>query len=178
MNKGSPVSQTRIVLWSLGLGLTTGGLMYIMGYRWLLLGMFFGLLINLISWIALDKTLLMAFGFSNPHLMRAASFVLYHVRFSGIVLIMFLVIPKTNLYFGVGTFLGFLIPKLVLGAILLRNRSEEWWLKRISPEISQGDLDIDSALERGLPEPNPFEIDPVENEIKRYFQSQKGELEC
>lgn len=178
MNKDSPVSQAKIALWSLGLGLSTGALMHIMGHRWLLLGMFFGLSLILLSWLSLDKTLIMAFNFSSPYLMKMAAFMLYHVRFSALVLIMFLVITKTNLYFGIGTFFGFLIPKLVLGVILLRNRSEEWWLKRVSRETPQCDPKSTSVSEIELQVLNPFEFDPVENEIKRYFQTHKGELEC
>lgn len=178
MNKDSPVSQVKVALWSLGLGLSIGAFIHIMGYRWLLLGMFFGLSLILLSWIALDKTLIMAFNFSSPYVMKMAAFMLYHVRFSALVLVMFLVITKTNLYFGIGTFFGFLIPKLVLGAILLRNRSEEWWLKRVSHETPQCDSESISVSEREPQELNPFEFDPVENEIKRYFQTQKGELGC
>lgn len=175
MSKVFNISQANIALGSLVLGTITVTAFYLIGSEWLASGTVFGIALMLLNWKALDKVLLIAFRFTSPMVMKLISFFLYHIRFLLVVFIMFLVIPKTNLYFGIGSFIGFIIPKVVLGIIILKNRSDEWWLKRVQDDQEHPSEKIQTLLEKELFERNPFEVDPIGIEVRRYYQSLKGD---
>lgn len=169
----SPAGQTCIAKWSLAIGSILIALSYYCVDKWLAAGMVFGLVLMLTNWRVLSKIIRIAFRISSPTTSRAVAFLFYHIRFWILVLIMFLVIPKTNMYFGIGTFLGFLIPKSILGVILFKSKSEEWWVLRF-PAKKPPEPEL-TYIEKELLNKNPFEVDPIEVELRRYYNNLKGE---
>lgn len=130
LQKDISINQGKVAKWSLLAGVFAEALFYLLGYHWTALGLIFGLVLILVNWVALSEILRLALRSSSPHFIKSISFLLYHLRFFLVVLIMFIVLPKTNLYFGVGTFLGCLIPKITLGVIICLDNEDEWWLKK------------------------------------------------
>ncbi|HWI54529.1 MAG TPA: hypothetical protein VNT57_02445 [Desulfobacteria bacterium] len=172
MRVDSPSFQSNLARRSLAAGLASSAVIYILGYPQVTLGLLFGLLLMLVNWRVLSEILRFTFRFTSLQRSKMAAFVFYHLRFWTLVLIMFVVIPKTNLYFGIGTFLGLLIPKIMMGPMVYMKRSEEWWTKKF-PARNEPPSKPLSYLEQALLNRNPFEIDPIEIEINRYYQSLK-----
>ncbi len=110
------------------MGLAAGGLIalvsYIVGNSGFAFGLLFSLPLALLNFKAIDKILQFAFGFSMPEIVKVVAFVLYHLRFAVLVIILFLVIPKTGFSFGIGTFFGFLIAKIALGGEIIRKKDD------------------------------------------------------
>lgn len=106
-------------------GLTLGFLValvgYVMGHEGFAFGLLFSLPLAIINLKAIDKILMFAFGLSVPELVRAVAFVVYHLRFLLLVLMMYLVIPKAGYDFAIGTFSGFLLAKITLGTEILKQ---------------------------------------------------------
>ena len=107
-------------------GLVIGALVAMVGYMigqgGFVYGLFFSLPIAILNFKAIDKILMFAFGLAVPQLVRAVAFVVYHLRFLLLVVIMYLVIPTAGYSFAVGTFGGFLISKIVLAAEILKHQ--------------------------------------------------------
>lgn len=178
MEIDSSVGQTCIAKQSLFLGVFVSLGCYLLGYHWLMLGLLFGLTLMIFNWRVLSMQLRVVFDSSREPKEKLVSFLSYYIRFGCLVLVMFLIIPKTNLYFGIGTFFGSLIPNLFLAKLLWDNRSDEWWLKVVPEEKHLPKPEPISYIEKELLGKNPFEVDLLEIEIKRYFNKQKEESKC
>lgn len=124
MNNNMNISHRNVALPSLVAGCLIAAVSYTLGDRGFALGLLFSLPLALLNFKAIDKVLQLAFGFSMPEVIRVVAFFLYHMRFAALVIIMFLVIPKTGFSFGVGTFVGFLIAKISLGGEIIRTGDE------------------------------------------------------
>jgi len=94
-----------------------------------------------------------AFKMASPDLARVISFASYHVRFWLIVIILYIVIPKAHYLFAVGTFMGLLLPKMIMGVYVVLYTDEEWWNKEAkSPESSSDEAKTEKpkGLEEGI----------------------------
>ncbi len=173
MNVDSPEGQNCIAKWSLLIGTAACLTTYFVNY-WITLGIIFGMLLMLVNWRVLSKIIRIAFNIKKQIVAKVVAFFGYHIRFWIVVLIMFLVIPKTNMYFGIGTFLGFLIPKVVMATIVIKSKTEEWWTTKFPPQ-NRPEKPL-TYIEKELQGKDPFAVDLVELEIKRYNKKLKGEL--
>lgn len=174
MSDNFTIPHARVITWSLIIGGVIGICGYLLGYQWIALGMFFGLTLTLFNWRVINE---IALNFSSSQVSKIISFLIYHLRFWVLVLILFVVIPKTNLYFGIGTFFGFSIPKLILGTILCKSESKEWWLDKF-PIAEPRPQKPMSFLEEELKKRNPFEVDPVEIEIEQFLNTMNKKVTC
>lgn len=123
------VSHRNIALTGLVAGCLIALTGYMLGYSGFALGLLFSLPLAVLNFKAIDKTLQFAFSFKMTGIIKVVAFVLYHLRFAALVIIMFLVLRKTDFSFGVGTFVGFLIAKIALGGEILRQQKEEHGLE-------------------------------------------------
>lgn len=115
------ILHRNIILPSLIIGFLVALIGYVMGQEGFALGLLFSLPLAIVNLKAIDKTLMFAFGLSVPELARAFAFVVYHLRFLILVMIMYMVIPTADYGFAVGTFIGFLVAKIALGAQILKH---------------------------------------------------------
>lgn len=79
-----------------------------------------------------------------------------------------------------GSLLGFILPKLALGALVVTGSGEDWWLERSDTpaETTLGpEEEKKLALENELACGDPFAFDMVENEWRNYLKKTKtGDL--
>lgn len=113
------VLNSNTVLPGLFIGFLVALVGYVVGHSGFALGLLFSLPIAILNLKAIDKILMLAFGLEVPELVRAVAFVVYHLRFLLLVVIMYMVIPKAGYGFAIGTFSGFLIAKIALAAEIL-----------------------------------------------------------
>ncbi|PKM45431.1 MAG: hypothetical protein CVV03_06790 [Firmicutes bacterium HGW-Firmicutes-8] len=109
----------------------------------------------------------------NPYCGKVAAFTYYYMRFWLVVLILFLTIPKAGYDFALGCFVGFIIPKIALGAIVITNTGEDWWLKHKAPaETNLGPENRKlTPLEKELMQTDPFKFSIEDFEWKNYLKS-------
>lgn len=72
--------------------------------------------------------------------------------------------------------MGFVIPKIALGALVITSHGEDWWLQRSDApvETTLGPENENlTALEKELKTVNPFEFDMVDFEWKNYLKKLK-----
>lgn len=131
----TPQVQRGIAIWTILASSLIGGLAYILGARALAKGLAFGVVVSIVNYRIVGIIIHIAFKMASPDLAKVLSFAGYHVRFWILVVILYLVIPRTPFYFGVGTFIGLLIPKIIMGVFVVMNTNEEWWSKRASDEV-------------------------------------------
>lgn len=126
--------QRKIALCSL-VPVLAASLISYLGYTTdLALGVIFGYSLIVLNYQILSKLLYLMFRFTTTDFARVFGFVLYHMRFWIVVAILFIVIPKSELDFVIGTFAGILIPKMVMGYFVAANQEQEWWLKKTPTE--------------------------------------------
>ena len=149
----TPQVQRGIGKWSLLATILIGGLAYFFGLRQLTYGLVFGVGLCLINYKVVGVILDVAFKMASPDLARVISFASYHVRFWLIVIILYIVIPKAHYLFAVGTFMGLLLPKMIMGVYVVLYTDEEWWNKEAkSPESSSDEAKTEKpkGLEEGI----------------------------
>ncbi|PKM83401.1 MAG: hypothetical protein CVU89_01245 [Firmicutes bacterium HGW-Firmicutes-14] len=168
--------QRDIAVGSMVLGLFVSLVSYLLFSRELAAGIMFSVVLTVANYQVLVFILSLAIGFlpgaakrpagTGVPILRQIALLLYHMRFWLIVAVLYLIIPKSSMTFVIGTLIGFIIPKFVMGAALITGRGKEWWLN-IDPRTEK-------EPEREKIEPgqeylfrNPFEHDPIEEELKK-----------
>lgn len=122
-----PEVQRGITKWTLLGSLLIGGITFLLGYKLFVWGLFFGVGLMVLNYRVLGALLDKALAAAVPDMARVLSFVGYHARFWIIVVVMYLVIPKAGFQFGVGSFAGILLPKVIMGIVIVANGNDEWW---------------------------------------------------
>lgn len=103
----------------------------------------------------------------GPDCSKAAAGCFYYLRFLIFILIMYIAVSNSEYNFGIGCFIGFLIPKFSMGFVVISGKGEDWWLQRETPaETIPGPEKNLSPLEKELTRTNPFQFDVVEWEMK------------
>ncbi len=125
----TPEVQRGITKWTFISGLLVAGVTYLLGYKLFVYGLGFGLGLMVFNYRIVGLILNKALAAAAPDMARVLSFASYHVRFWIIVILMYLVIPKAGFQFGIGTFVGFLLPKLIMGVFIVIHSDDEWWRK-------------------------------------------------
>lgn len=125
----TPEVQRSIVKRTIVCGVPIAVVTYVLGYRPFVYGLIFGIAIMAFNYRILGVILDKALATAVPGMARVLSFVSYHVRFWIIVIVMYLVIPRQGFQFGIGSFVGLLLPKMMMGVVILKNSNEEWWRK-------------------------------------------------
>lgn len=133
----TPQVQRGIAKWTLLVTVLIGGVAYILGARTLAQGLAFGAVVTIVNYQIVSLIIHIAFRMASPDLAKVLSFAGYHVRFWIIVVILYLVIPRTPFYFGVGTFVGLLIPKIIMGVFVVTHTNDEWWSKKVTDEVRE-----------------------------------------
>lgn len=119
--------QQQIVVSILAAATIIGTVTYLLDSKDFARGLIFGVLLTLINYWVVGLILKFAFRRASNNVAKVISFVGYQIRFLIIVFILFLVIPRSPYWFSVGTFVGVLLPKTVMGVRLLKNMDDDWW---------------------------------------------------
>jgi len=166
------VGQKSIARWSTMAAVGISAITFMLGKTEVAVGILFSCSLMVLNYWALSLVPRIHQRFRSPHWANVAAFTYYYMRFWLIVLILFLTIPKGGYNFGLGCFIGFIIPKIAMGAIVIANSSEDWWLKRKAPvETNLGHEKRNlTPLEKELLQTNPFEFDIVDFEWKRHLK--------
>jgi len=130
----TPQVQRKVNKWTFIIATLIGSGTYLFGLKNFTFGLGFGVLLCVINYRVISKILDIAFRMTSPDLARVLSFVSYHVRFWIIVIILYLVIPKTHYLFVVGAFVGILLPKIVMGVIVVLHTDDEWWTREVEKD--------------------------------------------
>ncbi len=147
----TPRVQRGIAKWSLLATILIGGLAYLFGLKQLAYGLVFGVGLCIINYRVVGVILDVAFKMASPDLARVISFASYHVRFWLIVIILYIVIPRTHYLFAIGTFIGLLLPKMIMGVYVVLNTEEEWWKTEAeNAEPVSGNVEVEKP--KDLPE--------------------------
>ena len=169
-----PGGQKTITKWSITAGSGISLITYLLGKTDVAVGIMFACILMVFNYWALsfvprifDKFKLL------PTCGKVAAFTYYHMRFWLIVLALFLTVPKAGVNFALGCLVGFIIPKIAMGAIVIANTGEDWWSERKAPaETNLGPENRKlTALERELMNSNPFEFDIIDFEWKNYLKN-------
>lgn len=64
---------------------------------------------------------------------KIAACLFYHLRFLLMVGCLYLAVTHMGYDFGIGCFIGFIIPKFSMGVVIISGTGEDWWLKRNAP---------------------------------------------
>ncbi|KNZ68405.1 ATP synthase I [Thermincola ferriacetica] len=123
----TPEVQRGITKWTFIIAIFIEGITYFAGFRSFAYGLAFGVGLMILNYRVVSIILNKAFKSALPDLAKVLSFASYHIRFWIMVIIMYLVIPKAGFQFGVGSFFGILLPKIVMGVFVVINTKEEWW---------------------------------------------------
>ena len=169
------VAQKSIAKWSMAVALGVSAITLLLGKADLAVGIIFSTGLMTLNYRALSLVPWIYIRFRSSHWANVAAFTYYYMRFWLIVLILYITIPKAGYYFALGCFVGFVIPKIAMGAIVIINSGEDWWLQRKAPaETNLGPEKRNiSPLEKELMNTNPFEFDIVEFEWKNYYEKSK-----
>ncbi len=130
----TPKVQRGIAKWTLVASSLLGGLTYLLGAKQFAYGLGFGVVLTIVNYKVVAVILDVAMKAASPGIARVISFVSYHVRFWLIVIILYIVIPKTHYLFGVGTFAGILLPKMIMGVFVVLHTDDEWWNKEVETQ--------------------------------------------
>jgi hypothetical protein len=133
----TPQVQRGIAKWTIILSAVIGGLAYILGARMFAYGLAFGVVVSIVNYRVVGLIIHIAFRAASPDLAKVLSFAGYHVRFWILVVILYLVIPRAPFYFGVGTFVGILLPKMIMGAFVVIHSEDEWWSKKPTEAVGE-----------------------------------------
>ena len=168
----SSMAQRSIASWSLAGALGIGTISFLLGKTALAAGILFSSTLMVLNFRALSLVPGIYQRFKSPHLAKTAAFACYYLRFWLVVAILYLVIPNAGYNFALGSFIGFIIPKIAMGAIVIINTGEDWWLHRKAPVETYPGPEKLTPLEKELLNTNPFEFDMVEFEWKSYSQKE------
>ncbi len=164
----SAKEQRRIAKWSAVISVAVGMVTFLLGQKDLTVGLFISCFLMVLNYKALSLVPWIYQRFSSPVRAKVAAFVYYYLRFWIIIIVMFVTIPRGGYAFALGCLIGFLIPKIALGAILLYGGSHDWWLECTGPaRAPEKEL---TALEKELQQGNPFEFNMVDFEWKSHNQ--------
>jgi len=180
---GTVTGQRGIALRSMVLGLFTSLVSYLLFSRELAAGIMFSVVLTVANYQVLAFILSLAIGFlpgseknlaeSGIPILRQIALLMYHMRFWIVIAVLYVIIPKSSMTFVLGTIIGFIIPKFVMGAALITGRGKEWWLN-IDPQEEEPEREkIESGHEYLCK--NPFEYDPIEEELKKSQSKVKKE---
>lgn len=133
----TPQVQRAITKWTVLVTILIGGVAYILGARTLAQGIAFGVVVSVVNYRIVSIIIHIAFKMSSPDLAKVLSFAGYHVRFWLLVVILYLVIPRTPYFFGVGTFVGLLIPKIIMGVFVVTHTNDEWWSRKVTNKAQE-----------------------------------------
>ncbi|MFZ5641402.1 MAG: hypothetical protein ACOY4Q_12050 [Bacillota bacterium] len=133
----TPQVQRGIAKWTLIVSVLIGGLAYILGARTFAYGLAFGVVVSIVNYRVVGLIIHIALRAASPDLAKVLSFAGYHVRFWILVVILYLVIPRAPFYFGVGTFVGILVPKMIMGVFVVMHTEDEWWSKKPSEAVDE-----------------------------------------
>lgn len=164
-------AQKEITKLSMIAVLVVSGIIFLSGHSDVATGIIFGCLLIYLNYLALGFCPRVYLRFSSPYLAKAVAFIYYNARFWLIVLILYLTVPRFGFGFGVGCFIGFLIPKIAVGILVLTNRSEDWWLRRSNTMDTNQLAGLETVNE--FLNVDPFEIDAVEVEMKKYLDKKE-----
>lgn len=126
-----PRVQRSITKWTLIVTILLGGVTYLLGAEQVTYGLLFGVFIAVLNFRVISFILDFSLRKASPDIARVISFVGYHVRFWLIVVILYLVIPRAPFLFTVGIFLGFLLPKMIMGVFVVIYTDDEWWNRKV-----------------------------------------------
>ena len=170
----SAAEQNRLAKWSLLLALGISTTTAVLGKGAISLGVLFGCSLMVANYKALSLVPRIYQRLDKYLFGRIAACLYYHLRFWIFVLIMFLIIPRAGYDFVLGCFLGFVIPKIALGALVISSHGEDWWLQRsdssVETTLGPGNEKL-TALEKELKTTNPFEFDIVDFEWRNYLNN-------
>ncbi len=171
----TPQVQRGIAKWTLIATLLIGGLTYYFGKEQFAYGLGFGVVLSIVNYKVVAVILDVAMRAASPGLARVISFVSYHVRFWLIVIVLYLVIPRTHFLVGVGTFAGILLPKMIMGVFIVKHTDDEWWNKQT--EVSRPITNVvvpKEDQEAGLRFPGLDFDDTFKNDSR--FEDSEGNL--
>ncbi|PKM82089.1 MAG: hypothetical protein CVU89_07060 [Firmicutes bacterium HGW-Firmicutes-14] len=161
--------QRTLTIWSSLAAAAVSLIVFFFGKQGMAVGIIFSCVLMVLNYWALSLVPWVYQRFRSPHWAKVAAFVYYYLRFWLLVLVLFLTVPKAGYDFGIGCFMGFLIPKITLGVIVIANKGEDWWLQCKDPaETTLGPEKKMTPLEKELANTNPFEFDIVDFEWKNY----------
>ncbi len=151
----TPRVQWTIAKWTVGVTLLIGGLSYILGGKTFAYGLVFGVVVSIVNYRVVGIIIDIAFRATSPDLAKVLSFAGYHVRFWILVVILYLVIPRSPFYFSVGTFVGLLIPKMIMGVVVVMDTRDKRWDPKTPaaappPRISEGAVNKPKEEQEGL----------------------------
>lgn len=145
-----PRVQRGITKWTLICTILLSGITYLLGAAQVTYGLFFGVFLAVINFKVITLILDFSLRKASPDIARVMSFVGYHVRFWLLVIILYLVIPRTPYLFTVGIFLGFLLPKIIMGIFVVAYADDEWWNIKFESEASTATVIKKKGEEEGL----------------------------
>jgi len=135
----TPEVQRGIAKWSFVVIILVSGITYFAGIKQFTYGLLFGFGLCIINYRIVGFILEIAFRLASADLARVISFAGYHVRFWLIVIILYLVIPRTHYLFGLGAFVGLLLPKMIMGVFVVMHTDDEWWNKEVETSGPTGE---------------------------------------
>ncbi|PKM82205.1 MAG: hypothetical protein CVU89_06065 [Firmicutes bacterium HGW-Firmicutes-14] len=149
----TPQVQRGIAKWTFLTTFIIGVVTYLLGAKQFSFGLVFGVVLSVINYRVISVILDVAFRTASADLARVISFASYHVRFWLIVIILYIVIPRTHYLFGVGTFAGILLPKMIMGVYVVKSTDEEWWARPKETD-AQPDEEIHKPVMKKKDEPD------------------------
>lgn len=174
----APAEQKQIAIWSTIVAAGIAGLTALLGKTEIALGVGFGSLLMILNYWAMSLVPWIYQKLKTFYCGKVAACIYYYSRFWLLILILFLVIPRSGYNFAMGCFLGFIIPKIVMGARVITGAGEDWWLHRekAPAETNLGPEKRDmTPLERELSNTNPFEFDIVDFEWHNYMKKESNQ---
>lgn len=162
----SAKEQRRIAKWSTVISAAVCMVTFLLGHKALTVGIILSCFLMVLNYKALSLVPWIYQRFKSPIRAKVVAFIYYYLRFWLIIMVMFFTIPRGGYDFALGFLIGFLIPKVAMGAILIYGGSHDWWLERSGPAVlPEKEL---TALEKELLEKNPFEFNMVDFEWKSH----------
>jgi len=145
-----PQVQRGMTKWTLITTVLLGVVTYLFGVKHLTYGLIFGVILMVLNFKVISVILDYSLRKTSPDFARIISFVSYHVRFWLIVMILYFVIPRTPFLFTVGIFMGFLLPKMIMGIFVVRYADDEWWNRKTQSRPDEIAVARKKAREEGL----------------------------
>lgn len=163
-----PWVQRGTTIWTLIAAALIGGVTYLLDEEQITYGLGFGVIIAVVNYRVIGAILNITLRFASPNVSKFLSFLGYHVRFWIIVVLLYIVIPKTGYLFAVGTFIGFVIPKVVMGIFLVISANKEWW----TPEKLLKQADSSAPAEEAKTQQKPGPPGPDHDEPSGFNDSE------
>lgn len=162
-------AQKIIAKWTVAAAIGISAVTFLLDRADMAAGIIFSSCLTVLNYWALSLVPRVYQWFKSPYLAKVNTFAYYYLRFWLLVVIMYLTIPKFGYYFGLGCFIGFIIPKIAMGAIVIIDSGEDWWLHHKAPAetIPGPEKPKLTSLERELMNTNPFQFDIVDFELNK-----------